>query len=194
MTDYRHLFTYDDPIVERVLRHRASAFANDEFINITTTSDHGLSVDDHLAPEHVLMPDVSDAQLGHSLLSSLSLSRLIDFDDPDYTNEKRYERYQRWVKEMMARFGYKTKGALFKKMNNCDATIDGNILIISPTYHDRLEGWSGDLLTDADDVRIPADSSSEEVGAALRLAFSRCKTKGFGSVSLKKKPKKSDGA
>ncbi|NDL44379.1 contact-dependent growth inhibition system immunity protein, partial [Photorhabdus laumondii] len=45
-----------------------------------------------------------------------------------------------------------------------------------PSSHEKLEGWSGDGISVADYVVIPADSSPEEVGAALRLAFSRCRS------------------
>ncbi|XBS71987.1 contact-dependent growth inhibition system immunity protein [Acerihabitans sp. KWT182] len=47
-------------------------------------------------------------------------------------------------------------------------------LRISPSQHEKRDAWSGDGLTDADDPVLPADSSPAEIGAALRLAFSRC--------------------
>lgn len=194
MTDYKHLFQYDDPIVKRSLSSRGAAYANGDFITIVTTSDVGLLVADHLAPEHIFAPDVSDMELGQALLSALSLSRLIEFNDPAYTNEAQEESYQAWIKEKMARFGYKTKTSLFKDMDSCGIVIKDGFLIISPSYHDRLEGWSEKFIDEKDYVRVPADSSPEAVGAALRLAFSRCKTKGFGSVRLKTKPKKTDAS
>ncbi|MCA0371180.1 MAG: CdiI family contact-dependent growth inhibition immunity protein [Proteobacteria bacterium] len=182
------------PVYERVLYPQASASANGDFISIETLSDTKFATVHDIAPEHVLMPDASNLELGRALLSALSLSRLIALDDPAYTNEACAARYDAWVKEKMDRFGYKTKSAFFRQMDNCSIEIRDGVLTISPSYHYRLDGWSGDFIDKKDYVRIPADSSPEEVGAALRLAFSRCKTKGFGSVSLKKKPKKSDGA
>lgn len=165
--------------VERVLWPKAYVISNGDFISVKTYSDYGWLVIDHLAPEHVLAPDVSDEDLGRAFLAALSQSRLLAFDDPDYTNEVAEERYQVWIKDMMKRYGYKTKRALFRKMNSCGAMIRDGVLTIRPSYHDRIERWTGDFISEDDYVRIPSNSAPEAVGAGVRLALSRCKTKGF---------------
>ncbi|WP_338052467.1 contact-dependent growth inhibition system immunity protein [Stutzerimonas marianensis] len=43
-----------------------------------------------------------------------------------------------------------------------------------PSHHEKLEAWSGKGLSESDYVIIPSGSSPSDVGAALRLAFSRC--------------------
>ena len=165
--------------MERVLWPEAYIISNGDFISIETYSDRGRSLADHLAPEHVLAPDVSDEDLGRAVLAALSLSRLLAFDDPDYTNEVVEERYQGWIKDMMKRYGYKTKRALFRKMDRCGAKIRDGMLTIYPYYHYSLDGWSGDFMRKEDDAIIPENSPANELGAAVRLALSRCKTKGF---------------
>ena len=77
----------------------------------------------------------------------------------------------------MTRYGYKTKRALFKNMLSCGVTLQEGTIIIRPSYHDQLEGWSGGRFTEKDYVRVPETASPAEVGAGLRLAFSRCTSK-----------------
>jgi len=59
-------------------------------------------------------------------------------------------------------------------MKSCGIELDGNIIIIRPSYHEKLEAWGGNGFTEKDYVKIPVDSSLAEIGAGLRLAFSRC--------------------
>lgn len=71
-------------------------------------------------------------------------------------------------------YSYKTKRALFKNMMRCDIEIQEDIIIMEPNHHVKLEAWDGEGFTEKDYVKIPADSSHEKIGKALRLAFSRC--------------------
>ena len=76
--------------------------------------------------------------------------------------------------EMMTRFGFKTIRALYKNMMNCGIRSKAGVITIAPTHHERLCGWSREKGDGIEDVLIPATSAPVEVGAALRLAFSRC--------------------
>ena len=49
-----------------------------------------------------------------------------------------------------------------------------DLITISPNHHEKLEAWSGNGFTKADNDVIPANSSPAEVGAAFRVVFSRC--------------------
>jgi len=84
------------------------------------------------------------------------------------------ERYLEWVRSLMTTYGYKTKRELFKDMKNCSIECRNGTIIIGPSCHDRLEGWSGDGIRQEDHVVIRADGPVADVGAALRLAFARC--------------------
>ncbi|VUS21842.1 Immunity protein CdiI-o11 [Klebsiella spallanzanii] len=99
---------------------------------------------------------------------ALSASRLVDPDDQDFFSlEKSNERYLGWVKDIMDKFGYKTKKSLFKKMNSCSITQLDGMITFRPTIHEKLEGWSGDRIDEKDYVVISDTSSSEDIGAAL---------------------------
>jgi hypothetical protein len=155
---------------------RAAALTNQDFICIETYSGRGRLGADPQAAQHLLRPDVADELLGRAVLDALKFSRFLSMDeyhtffDPD-ENEARYAA---WIASLMERYGYKTKRALFKNMKNCGIQSNRDTLIFSPTYHDKLEGWSGEGIAEDDLVVIPASSSPAEVGRALKEALVRC--------------------
>ncbi|AWK42763.1 DUF1436 family protein [Photorhabdus laumondii subsp. laumondii] len=149
---------------------------NGDFYSIISYSGYRSLNLDLLGGNHMLSPDISDEELGIVILDALSKSRLIDPDDNFFDNEKKAERYKEWVKLLMETYNYCSKRQLFKKMHNCGIQLLDGQITIRPSSHEKLEGWSGDGISVADYVVIPADSSPEEVGAALRLAFSRCRS------------------
>lgn len=59
-------------------------------------------------------------------------------------------------------------------MKNCSVELVKDTLIIQPSHHEKLEAWSGKGITESDYVVVSVNSSPGEVGAALRLAISRC--------------------
>ncbi|MDX3995096.1 contact-dependent growth inhibition system immunity protein [Pseudomonas aeruginosa] len=63
---------------------------------------------------------------------------------------------------------------MFKDMKNCSVELVKDTLIIQPSHHEKLEAWSGKGITESDYVVVSVNSSPGEVGAALRLAISRC--------------------
>lgn len=77
----------------------------------------------------------------------------------------------------MRAFNYKTKRSIFKNMLSCGVCQLNGVITITSTIHNRLDGWSGNGIAESDYVIIPDSSTHEEIGAALRLAFSRCKNK-----------------
>ncbi len=60
----------------------------------------------------------------------------------------------------------------------CSAEEFEGLITIKPTFHDKLEGFSGDGISESEYVTITSKSSAEDVGKAVLLAFSRCKGKG----------------
>lgn len=167
----------------------ASAKGNGDFIFIQTDSGYrgGMNVD-YKGAKYFLSPEVSDAALGEALLDALSRSRFVlptpqpgsvyppevEFDKELYSNEKSNERYQQWIEDVMKRYGYKTKRALFKNMKNCSVEVADSIVTIRPWHHEKLEGWNGDGIRREDYVVLSVNGTPTEIGAALRLAFSRC--------------------
>ncbi|MCA6218979.1 contact-dependent growth inhibition system immunity protein [Photorhabdus antumapuensis] len=151
---------------------------NGDFYSVQTYSGNGLLGADPLGSNDLLQPIVSDQELGVAVLDALSKSRIIPLDEyGDYFNyDANSEQYKNWITEMMGFYVYRSKRQLFKKMLSCGiCMLDGQI-VIRPSRHEKLEGWSEDGISESDHVVISADSSPEEVGTALRLAFSRCRS------------------
>ena len=154
----------------------AEAYENQDFINISTFSGYNRRARDPDGENLSLSKDASNEELGQAALLALSKSRQIEQSEIatffDRDNVK--QRYNNWVANLMDKYGYKTKRALFKKMMQCSIEIRDGVLTISPSIHEKLEGWGGGL-PKSDDVVLPINSSPEEIGAGLRLAFSRCR-------------------
>lgn len=92
-----------------------------------------------------------------------------------YDYKKAAERYAEWTQDLMARYGYKTKRALFKDMKNVSIESKNGVMTFSPSHHEKMEAWGREKGRDSfEDVMVSASSTAAEIGAALRLAFSRC--------------------
>ena len=166
----------------------ATAKMNNDFICLDTHSGYRSTKLDPKGAQHLRDLAVSDAELGRLVLDTLSHSRFVlpepregvwihpeaTFDLDLYDREISLAYYNKWVDKLIETYSYKNKAALFKNMKNCSIDLTSERLRISPSRHEKLDAWSGDGLTDADDVILPTDSSPAEIGAALRLAFSRC--------------------
>ncbi len=167
----------------------ASAYRNGDFLLIETWSGYrGMDSRDHKGKRNFLAPDAVDAVIGESVLDALSQSRWVlpvrkgdskypadvEFDFDLYDCKQGAERYEAWVKNLMARYDYKTKRALFKGLENCQISVKDGVMKMVPLQHTKLEQWEGLGADNAGAVEIPADSTTAEIGAALRLAFSRC--------------------
>ena len=172
-----------------VVRGRwAGAFDNADFLCVETYSGYRGGVRDHKGKQHLLEPDVSDEILGAALLDAMAHSRFVlparrtdvwqhpevEFDLDLYDYKLGIERTSEWTKSLMERYGYKAKRALFKDMKFCSIDWIDDVITILPWHHEKLEAWSGDGISASDRVVIPANSTPAEIGAALRLAFSRC--------------------
>lgn len=156
----------------------AEAIFNNDFYCISTFSGYGLLRDDPETQNYILTPDCIDNELGIELIKALSASRVVDPDDTDFFDcEIGDIAYAEWRESIMKYFNYKTKRALFKNMLRCGVRQLNGMITIRPSVHDRLDGWSGNGIAESDYVIIRDNSTHEEIGAALRLAFSRCKNK-----------------
>ena len=118
-----------------------------------------------------LEPEVCDEVLGRVLSAALERSRFVDdkaFFDPD----RAMRVYANWQKDLMKRYGYKTKHAAYKNMDWCHARMFDGKISIQPHRHDKLNSWRS--LAPDRTVVIPATADATAVGAALRLALERC--------------------
>ena len=121
-----------------------------------------------------LPPDATDDAVGQALLEALDKRRFLwPRDEPEFFEADRYMRcYRNWQKDLMRRYGYKTKREAYRNMDWCRAKRSEGKISIQPHKRDKLEYWT-DLPPDST-VVIPTTTDPASAGAALRLALSRC--------------------
>lgn len=156
----------------------ASVFSTDTFLCIDTYSGLGMTGRDSVFPSIILTPDADGISVGESILKALSDSRSLTNRDERaifFDLEANKEKYNSWVTMLMERFGYKSKRSLFENMKKCGIHCVNGVITISPTRHEKLEGWGRTKGDGIEDVVLPVDSDPAEIGAGLRLALSRCK-------------------
>ncbi|EEU1774406.1 hypothetical protein EC162594_03794 [Escherichia coli O145:H28] len=68
-----------------------------------------------------------------------------------------------------------TDKTLSRKPGAVHIHLVNDVITIRPSFHEKLEAWSGNRINESDYVVLPADSSPTEIGSGLRLALSRCK-------------------
>ena len=161
---------------------------NDDFVCVETLSGYRMIQTDPTGAHHLLSPEASDEVLGAALLDSMARSRFVldepregiwihpdaEFDRELYDPRKSQVRYESWKKSLIDRYGYKSNKALFKGMKNCGVELRDASITLTPMHHESLEGWGRTKGDGIEDVVIPANSTPAEIGAALRLALSRC--------------------
>jgi hypothetical protein len=168
----------DSEDLEAKFGQRAGALSNGDFVLIESYSGYRISAVDPQGAQHLLPPDASDESLGTALLDALDRSRFLTLDEARaFFDLKRIEEQRAgWTESLMTHCGYKTKRSLFRNMMNCGIVKVGDSITLEPMIHDKLQAWRGHRPEDdIDDVVIPAASSPSEIGAALRLALSRCR-------------------
>jgi hypothetical protein len=136
-----------------------------------------------------LTPVDGDEAYGTAVLHALTSSRCfvlgaprpgvelhpeVEFDMDLYDYKLTSERYTTRIERQMSRYSYKTKRALFKGMKTCFIERAGGVINFGPSRNEKPEVWVRSKEDGFEDVVIPAESTRTEIGAALRLAFSRC--------------------
>ncbi|WP_321941861.1 contact-dependent growth inhibition system immunity protein [Paraburkholderia tropica] len=159
---------------EQVWKSRLTAKCNEKFICIVPQSGYRLAMADQSTKEYLISPDAQDDELGAAICSALHESRFLSLEEANALRLVADEQYAVWTQALMDRYGYQTKMALFKNMKSCSVVKVGYKLVLSPSHHDKLDSWSREKGDGIEDITIPCGSTMAEIGAALRLAFSRC--------------------
>jgi len=153
--------------------------SNNDFIFIQTYSGFFNFLPDPDGKKFFLDQAVSDNDLGCAITESVLACRQVDPNsDPDFFHVRGrvIPQYEDWVSEVMAKYGYKNRKLMFKNMNSCYVDmVEEGFLIMKPSYHEKIEAWSGKGITEADYVKVPFPAPPENIGAALRVCISRCK-------------------
>lgn len=162
------------PIIVPNWSKTVSALMNEDFLSLQSYCGYSLAMIDPDAPEYLFNLDVADEELGSAILSALENSRFIPYDEIESFKANIEGSYQDWISKLMNRYGCKTKRSLFKNMKSCGIYCEDGLIVIRPSHHEKLEAWSGTGIREEDYVKLPDNSEPSEIGAALRLAFSRC--------------------
>lgn len=155
-------------------KQRAGIKANGDFISIRAYSGYVLSLADPVFEEALLAADADEGLLGSAVLQALSHSRFLTLPESEELRAAAAAHYEEWVANLLGRFGYRSRRALFKNMRSCSVESDGGRITIQPTRHQQLEGWGRSKHDAIEDVVLDAPRSAAEVGAAVRLALARC--------------------
>lgn len=172
----------------------ASIFRNQSLFWIDT--DCGFIDGNYRDPnfDPILLPhSATDQMLGNAIRKSLSQSRWalypselrdiksypkeVEFDDRLHPIEVK-SKYNNDVKNIMNAFGFKYKKNFFEHMRYCKITESEMEIQFKSSHHEKLAFWSwrrdGIPRNPFENVTIPVSSTLDEIGAAARLALSRC--------------------
>jgi hypothetical protein len=145
-----------------------------EFIHIVSTYGYrqALRADDGY--EAYLEPHSSTAEVGSCLLDAIANSKMVDpVNDDGFFNAHRIEStYNRWYKDIIEKFNYKSKSKALRNMKYCIVYNMPEGIVIQP--HRQFGANNYDQFPDDMSVVIPGDSDAEQAGVAVRLALSRC--------------------
>lgn len=162
--------------MKRIVDAVANIYFNQDFFEITTMSQGMLQYAEPTAPRHYLPPDVDNATLGHTLRLALKASKRVGVEE--FQKIFHSGMVQQIAKERdawaMKQYGYKTRRAMYKHMDNCSVSVADGQIEISPSHHNSLDGYSVTKDDGPFPSYLPETTSDAELGVALREGFSRC--------------------
>ncbi len=152
---------------------------NNNFLNIKTFSGYIMFMGDSDQKNTYLSIDVGNQELGKHIREALSLSRFVHPVENQDLDLYLYnpDRYKEWIDFTMKKFVYKTKSKMFKPMLYCSIELYDGMITFDSWNQRALEAWDTSGINKADNVIIPETCTDEELGAAARLALSRCTSK-----------------
>ena len=147
----------------------------ERFICVQPMSGYGAMVQpDDDAFAIYLPPEAADEALGQALLKCLDKSRFIwPPDEPDFFEWRRYmPLYTNWQKDLMQRYGYKTKREAYRNWDWCRVERSEGRISMRPQKRDKPEYFCE--LPPERRVVILATTDATTTGVALRQALDRC--------------------
>lgn len=171
---------------------------NEKFLEITTGSYSGWVTDDPLGEDIYLEPLTDNKIIGEAILKALAKSRDLSeteeeknmsITDEEWRDLKpdrwlltpvaAAERYKKWIQKVMRDYGYKTKKTLLQNMQYISVEQDDDFIKFDSLYHLTTDSWGNpDGKTPTIELKIPASSSPEIIGAAMKYAIGNCRGKG----------------
>jgi len=165
--------------MKKMMEHspRASAYLNEKFMLIITRHGCRGGGYDYNSPMYFFPSDIEDNErLGQAVFTVIKSSRQVSLEEFSKISpliaEKQYDDF---FFNIMEKFGYKTKKALFMKMKSVSIMKLSQDIEFSPSRHIGLQSWLREKGDGIEDIIVPYSAPFYEIGVALLLAFSRCK-------------------
>lgn len=151
----------------------ATIFRSEKFICVDPLS--GANIIKYLEDDEsfrvYLESDAPNEALGRVLIAALARSRFVE-ERAFYNPERAMRAQANWQKDVMRRYGYKTKRDVYENLDWCLAKISGGEISIQPHLRYKPNYWKP--LAPDKTVVIPVTDDAVAVGTALRLALDRC--------------------
>lgn len=160
-------------LVPIAFRKTATIHRSAKFISVETLSGvPGLMYQENEPYRVYLYPEATNEIIGRTLLTALDKSRFVDNTEPEFFDPNRATRvYENWEKDVMQRYGFKSKRDAYKSMDWCRGEMFDGKIEVEP-HRRGSPGWRS--LPPEKTVVIPATDDAGAVGAAVRLALDRC--------------------
>lgn len=134
------------------------------------------------------LSELTTVELGQNVKEVLANSRVLDRSEiNDFFDNDRIEKCVKESEDIMIKLAHKKNKTIFyKNMMQIPTALDSNIISFRPTKHDRADYYSGiNPGSGSEIVKLSLNSSDEDIGNALKLAFTRCT--GVGAFEFHKK-------
>lgn len=121
--------------------------------------------------------DLTSRDLGQNVREVLANSRVLDISEIDdfFDDAKIEHNVFNSEQRIIELVNKKNKTAFYKNMMQVPTSIDDGIISFRPTKHERSDCYAGlSPGSGPEIVKIDSKLSDEDIGEALKLAFSRC--------------------
>ena len=148
---------------------------NGVFYRLNAMSNAGICFAELDAPLIYLDKNVSEVELGQATLKLLPYYKKIDVPLFKQLIPKINEAENIRETNEMQKYGYSSRKKLYESNINCDIRLfkDQQHFKITPTHHDRLDGYSGINKV----FHISDTSTAQEIGEAIKKGLRLCTTK-----------------
>jgi hypothetical protein len=155
-------------------RKQAAIHQTEKFTSIEPLSGYRLIRREDEGYITYMEPDPPAEIAGHALLDAFDRSRFIDPSEREFFHKDKVTAvYNRWQKDFMKRYKYKTKREAFNNMRYCLAVRCEGEILITPHKRDNPPWYIRDVPPEKK-VIIPETTDPLIVGAAVKLALSHC--------------------
>lgn len=155
---------------------KATVYFNQDYFELCTMSQGMLAYAEPSASPHYLPPDVDDATLGRTLRIALAASKRVSVEEfqkifQSGVVQQLGKDRDAWA---MKQYGYKTKRAMYRKMNCCWISVSDGQIEVAPAHHKTIDGYTANKTDGPFPLYVAETVSDAELGAALREGFMRC--------------------